>query len=127
VPRGRLAASSTSPLSATDSSTLFAFASQRIAAGAYLLLGSDGYRGSVDARLSSGIADVGGVGLRNVAGAVLDSVGWGNTRNAFVRGRAAPAPAPGSSIRRLPDGADTGDNGADFEVSRAPTPRAANR
>ena len=63
-------------------------------------------------------------------GAILDSVGYGDTTNAFVEAHPATAPpataAPGSSSGRIPDGHDTNDNAADFSVSATPSPGAAN-
>ena len=48
----------------------------------------------------------------------------------FFEGNPAPAPptaaSPGSSIGRMPDGADSNDNAADFDVSATPTPRGTN-
>ncbi len=41
-------------------------------------------------------------------------------------GNAAPKPAQGSSLARLPDGLDTGDNAADFKVCASPTVSAPN-
>ena len=129
---GYRSATNTSAISATDSSTLFAFAAQSLAPGGYLLVAGAGYTGTADGSFTSGMADAGGgVGLRNLAGTVVDSMGWGTATNAFVRGHAASvAPSvaiPGNSLQRLPDGADTQDGAADFHVSTHPTPRAANR
>jgi hypothetical protein len=93
-----------------------------------------------DVTYSGGLASDGGsLALRNVGGAVVDAVGWGNATNSFVEGSAAPAPAARSSIERGPGGAegnwlDTNDNGADWLVqpnpvpqslASAPTPRAS--
>jgi Lamin Tail Domain/Collagen triple helix repeat (20 copies) len=104
-----------------------------LAAGAFYLLGGSGYAGAKkpDQSFSTGIAaTAGGLGVRDASGKLLDSVGYGTATNAFVETRPAPAPpvtaVPGSSGIRLPDGADTNDNGADFRVTAAPTPGAPN-
>jgi hypothetical protein len=75
-------------------------------------------------------AGAGGIGLRDASGRLVDSVGYGTATNAFVEAHAAPAPpttaVPGSSDIRLPDGADTDDNGVDFTVTATPTPGGPN-
>jgi mono/diheme cytochrome c family protein len=129
---GYRAATTAGPLTATDSATLFTFPARTIAVGAYVLVAGAGYTGTVDGRLTTGMADPGGgIGLRDLAGTVVDSLAWGPATNAFVRVRpAAVAPlaaAPGNSIQRLPDGADTQNNMTDFRVSMRPTPRGPNR
>ena len=74
------------------------------------------YAGLADATYSGGFAATGGaIVLRAIGGAPVDAVGWGDATNAFVEGSAAPAPAAGSSIERLPAGlagntTDTNDN-----------------
>jgi len=104
-----------------------------LAPGGFYLLGGSGYAGAAPANqsFSQGLAaSAGGIGLRDVTGTLVDSVGYGTATNAFVEGHAAPAPpataVPGSSDIRLPDGADTDDNGLDFTVSAAPTPGGPN-
>ncbi len=88
------------------------------------------YAGLADATYSGGFAATGGVlVLRAIGGAPVDAVGWGDAANAFVEGSAAPAPASGSSIERLPAGlagntTDTNDNAADFRVQPAPNPQS---
>ena len=105
----------------------------RIPAGGFYLLAGSGYLGShaADQSFSASLASTGGgVAVRDSTGAILDSVGYGDTTNAFVEGHPATAPpttaAPGSSSGRIPDGHDTNDNAADFSVSATPTPGAAN-
>jgi lamin tail-like protein/collagen triple helix repeat protein len=104
-----------------------------LAPGAFYLFGGSGYAGAKtpNQAFSAGIAAAaGGVGLRNAAGTLVDSVGYGTATNTLVETRPAPAPpttaAPGSSDIRLPDGTDTNDNGADFTITAAPTPGAPN-
>ena len=86
---------------------------------------------AADQSFSTSIAATGGgVGLRDAAGNLVDSVGWGTATNAFVEGTVAAAPptteAPGTSTGRVPDGDDTNDNAADFALDDSPTPKAAN-
>ncbi len=103
-----------------------------ISAGGFYLLAGSTYSGGqpADTTFGSGLAGAGGaVGLRDATGGLVDSVGWGTAANAIVEIAPAPAPpatTPGSSIVRLPDGQDTGNNAADFTVTPTPTPRASN-
>ena len=104
-----------------------------LAAGGFYLFGGSAYAEppAADLPFATGLAAAGGaVGLRDAAGTVVDSVGWGSATNALVEGSAAAAPpatSPGSSIVRLPDGHDTDSNAADFTVSPTATPRGSNR
>jgi Lamin Tail Domain/Collagen triple helix repeat (20 copies) len=104
-----------------------------IPAGGFYLLGGSGYLGShaPDQTFSASLAATGGgLAVRDAAGAILDSVGYGEATNAFVEGHPAAAPpataAPGSSADRIPDGHDTNDNAADFSVSATPSPGTSN-
>ncbi len=104
-----------------------------LAAGGFYLFGGSAYAGTraPDQSFSAAIAaTAGGVALRDSAGAIVDSVGYGDAVNAFVEGHPASAPpataTPGSSAIRLPDGHDTNDNAADFSVSASPTPGSSN-
>jgi hypothetical protein len=104
-----------------------------IPAGGFYLLGGSGYLGShtADQSFSTSLASTGGgVAVRDSGGAILDSVGYGDTTNAFVEAHPTTAPptttAPGSSSGRIPDGHDTNDNAADFSISATPSPGAAN-
>jgi len=101
-----------------------------IPAGGFYLFGGSAYSGAVPADQPFSVslaATGGGVGLRDPAAALVDSVGWGTATNALVEGTAGAAPPAGSSLRRLPDGKDTNANAADFGVSETPTPRAPNK
>jgi Lamin Tail Domain/Collagen triple helix repeat (20 copies) len=105
-----------------------------IAPGGFYLLGGSAYSGAKHADQSFAAAlaaTAGGVGLRDAAGRLVDSIGYGTATNALVESRPAPAPpakaSPGSSDDRLPDGRDTDDNAADFAVSSTATPGEANR
>ncbi|HXG26171.1 MAG TPA: lamin tail domain-containing protein, partial [Candidatus Binatia bacterium] len=99
--------------------------------GRHLLVanGSGAYASVADAVYSGGFAATGGsIVLRVLGGATLDAVGWGDATNAFVEGSAAPAPAAGSTIERLPGGlggntVDTNDNAADWFVQPVPNPQ----
>ena len=104
-----------------------------LAPGGFFLFGGAAYVGgpAADQSFSASIAATGGgVGLRDAAGNLVDSVGWGTATNAFVEGTVATAPptteAPGTSTGRVPDGDDTNDNAADFVLDDSPTPKAAN-
>ena len=104
-----------------------------LAPGGFFLFGGAAYAGGPhgDQSFSASIAATGGgVGLRDAAGNLVDSVGWGTATNAFVEGTVAAAPptteAPGTSTGRVPDGDDTNDNAADFVLDDSPTPKAAN-
>jgi hypothetical protein len=104
-----------------------------IPAGGFYLLAGAGYLGShaPDQSFSTSLAATGGgLAVRDSGGAILDSVGYGDSTNAFVESHPATAPpataAPGSSSGRIPDGHDTNDNSADFSVSATPSPGAAN-
>jgi hypothetical protein len=104
-----------------------------LAAGAFYLFGGAGYVSgpTADQSYTTSIAATGGgVGIRDAAGSLVDSVGWGTATNAFVEGTVAPAPAttaaPGTSIGRVPDGDDTNDNSVDFVVDDSPTPKGSN-
>ena len=87
------------------------------------------HAGVADGVYTGGFAATGGaVALRVVGGTVIDAVGWGDATNAFVEGVAAPAPAVGSSIERLPggpdgNGEDTNDNASDWFVQSVPGPQ----
>jgi hypothetical protein len=121
--------------SGTSDTTLATIpAGTTLAAGGFYLLGGSGYAGAAtaDQSFAAGLAGTGGgVGIRDDAGALVDSVGWGTAANALVEASPAPAPpataAPGSSIARIPDGRDTNANAADFTVSSSATPRGANK
>ena len=102
-----------------------------IPAGGYYLVASMGYTGAAVPDQKYGgsgklAAAGGGVGLRDAAQALIDSVGYGSATNAFIESSPAPAPPNGESIARTPNGTDTDHNASDFAVATTPTPRAAN-
>ena len=105
-----------------------------IPVGSFYLLGGNAYAGShaADQSFSVGLSSAGGgIGLRNTAGSLVDSVGYGDgTANALVEGSPSAAPpltdAPGSSAGRNSASADTNANAADFSVTTTPTPGASN-
>lgn len=102
--------------------------------GAHLLVANDAgmFAGIADAVYAGGMAATGGsVALRILgATAAVDAVGWGAASGAWLEGRPASAPPPGSSIERLPGGSagstvDADDNAADFVVRPLPNPQNA--
>jgi hypothetical protein len=101
-----------------------------IAAGGYYLVAGPNFSngGTPDQSYGGGrlAAAGGGVGLRDGAQLLVDSVGYGTATNAFVESSAAAAPPNGQSIARTPNGADSDHNATDFAVATTPTPRAAN-
>lgn len=101
-----------------------------IAAGGYLLVTGPTFPdgGTPDQSYGSGrlAAAGGGVGIRDGAQLLVDSVGYGTATNAFVERAAAPAPPGGQSIARTPNGSDTDRNDVDFAVAATPTPRQPN-
>jgi Lamin Tail Domain/Collagen triple helix repeat (20 copies) len=104
-----------------------------IPAGGFYLLAGSGYLGThtADQSFSTSLSSTGGgLAVRDATGVILDSVGYGDSTNAFVESHPTTAPptttAPGSSSGRLPDGHDTNDNSTDFSVSSTPSPGAAN-
>ena len=105
-------------------------ASQVLDPGRHLLVANAAgiVAGSADLTYSGGFAATGGaIVLRPIGGTPIDAVAWGDATNAFVEGTAAPAPAAGSSIERLPggtagNGIDTNANAADFHVA-TPSPQ----
>jgi hypothetical protein len=104
-----------------------------LAPGGFYLFGGRDYSGSQapDQTFTASLAATGGgLALRDANGSVVDSLGYGDATNAFVRGQPAPAPpaaaSPGNSDVRLPDGHNTDENAADFTVSASPSPRAVN-
>jgi hypothetical protein len=105
----------------------------QLAPGGFYLFAGQGYVGppAPDQSFTASLAATGGgLALRDANGTIVDSLGYGDATNAFVRGLAAPAPpagpTPGNSDGRLPDGHNTDDNSADFTVSASPSPRGAN-
>ena len=104
-----------------------------LAPGGFYLFGGRDYAGppAADQSFTASLAATGGgLALRDENGTIVDSLGYGDATNAFVRGNPAPAPpaagAPGNSAVRLPDGHDSGDNSVDFSVSASPSPRGSN-
>ncbi len=107
---------------------LVGFAPTTLAAGAFLVCGQTHFGGQADVRFGAQLSAAGGgLALRDGGGAIVDAVGWGNAKDAFVVGRPAGAPAAERSIGRLPDGRDSGDSERDFPATAMPTPGRANR
>lgn len=100
--------------------------------GGHVLIANSGglFAPIADALYAAGIAATGGSVALRIQGASspIDAVGWGTASNAWMEGRAAPAPQAGSSLERLPGGGlgstqDTGDNLADFAERTPPDPQ----
>jgi trimeric autotransporter adhesin len=98
-----------------------------LSAGGYRLYGGTAFVGIVDGSILTDLGQLGGgLGLRNVpSGQLVDSMGWGVTLGDLVEGVVGIVLPSGSSLSRIPNGQDTNNNGADFQV-RTPTPRTAN-
>jgi hypothetical protein len=84
-----------------------------------------------DVTYSGGFAATGGaLVLREIGGAVLDALAWGDATNPFVEGTPGIAPDAGWSLERLPGGGDgnavdSNDNGADTRHEPAPVAQGA--
>ncbi len=122
----------------TDSSAYTFPAATSLPPGGFALLTGSAYSGPTGlsgviygAVPGSGLASTGG-GLqwRKSDGTVWDSFGWGGATNAYVEGTVATkgtdSTATPRSMSRKSDGTDTGDNLADFAVTKSPTPGARN-
>jgi hypothetical protein len=116
-----------------------------IPAGGHYLLGGPGYTGTPAADLSypaTLVPNAAAIALRDTAGVVVDSLVYGSKQssssaNGFIvspllaeGGCIAVAPgntaAPGKSLIRVHDGADTDSNCTDFTSTTRATPGAAN-
>ncbi len=103
-----------------------------LGADTYNLYSSAGgtHAAKAEGTFSPGISDDGSVGLKDAAGALIDSVGFGavSTTNPYIETAAAPGPGAvsGPSISRIPNGFDTNNNSFDFKKTVAPTPKAKN-
>jgi hypothetical protein len=107
-------------------------ASSSLPPGAHLLLANEAgvYAAVADASYANGLAATGGsVALRAAGGSTaIDAVGWGTAAGTWLEGSPAPAPPSGSSLERLPGGADgsgqdTDDNASDFAILAVPDPQ----
>jgi hypothetical protein len=112
--------------------TLYTF-QHTIAPGGYLLIAGSGFSGNaalVDGNfVGSGLGKAGGaVALLAPGGTIADGVSYGQltAMNPFTETNPAAAPPAKQSIARLPNGASTGDNSKDFQVTMTPTPRSSN-
>jgi hypothetical protein len=87
---------------------------------------SSAFAAMADATFTTGIADIGGVALRDPGGATADSVTWGAVAvgHPFTEKATAPEPTSGASIARQPTGVDSNDNSADFKKITPATPKA---
>ncbi len=99
--------------------------------GRHLLIanGSGVFASIADVTYSGGFAATGGsIVLREVGGAPVDAIGWGDATNTFVEGAAVAAPAAGQSVERRPGGVagnttDTNNNLADWFAQASPNPQ----
>lgn len=105
-----------------------------VSPGDHVLLANDAgiHAPGADFLYHGGLAESGGTVILRPLGAAtkIDAVGWGVAAGSWLEGRAAPAPAPGSSLERLAstsDGGiqDTDDNASDFVERAVPSPQAA--
>jgi predicted extracellular nuclease len=97
-----------------------------IAVGGFFLIGNGSFSTTSDQPFTaSGIADDGAAAVRDAAGTQLDSVAWGSvvSGHAFLETAAAPRPAAGGSISRVPNGTDTNNNSVDFKPTTS-TPKS---
>ena len=95
----------------------------------FFVIAGPEFSGTMDAPLPGGLtlgAKGGGLAIRNAVGMTVDQMGWGDATNAYVDGEAAPAPNPGFSIGRVPDGEDSNNNLIDFE-ELSPSPGFENK
>jgi 5'-nucleotidase len=114
--------------------TLVADLQKTISPAGYLLWSGAGYTGPSDGALANGLADTGGgVAVIDNNNYIVDSVAYGPVvaSHNYLEGSAAPLPPvtaqPGTAIARIPDGADSDDNQADFQLTTKVTPKAANQ
>lgn len=125
------------PVDATnDDGDLYVWpASSTIPGNGYRVIGGQAYTGAKDGTMPAGLLRNanGSVGLRDAAGKLIDSVGYGavSVGNAFIerlycRDHDIVA-SPGNSIGRKPNGKDTNDNSVDWVVLTTPTPGQANQ
>lgn len=112
----------------------WAVGAPEVPSGGHLLVANELgiYASIADAVYGTGMAATGGSVAVRIVGAstAIDAVGWGSAASIWMEGTAAPAPAAGSSIERLPGGAlgstqDTDDNATDFVEREVPEPQNA--
>lgn len=111
---------------------LFVFTNDaQIPGNGFVVIAGNGFPGAAGGRFATGglAANGGAVGVRNAAGAVIDSVSYDalTTTNIFTESFPAPNPPPTSSIVRAPDGTDTDNNSRDLTTSLLASPGASNR
>lgn|GEM_PF-3385255 len=121
-----------SAVSGNTPSTFFTgLVSHKLLPGGYFVVAHTSFSGPKNATYTAGklAADDGQVGLFDKLDTKVDSVGYGTIatgNRVLTEGNPAPTPGgPGKSVQRVPNGADTNNNGADFR-SANPTPNAAN-
>jgi hypothetical protein len=100
--------------------------------GEHVLVANSGgaFAPIADVVYASGLSATGGSVALRIQGAssAIDAVGWGTAASVWMEGTAAPAPAAGASIERLPGGSsgsgqDSDDNAVDFRMLPTPDPQ----
>lgn len=121
-----------SAVSGNTPSTFFTgLSSHKLLSGGYFVVAHTSFSGAKNATYSAGklAADDGQVGLFDKLDDKVDAVGYGTiAAGNRVLTESNPAPSPGGtgkSVQRVPNGADTNNNQADFRSANS-TPNAAN-
>lgn len=100
-----------------------------VAPGGYMVFGTSTLPTPRDATIANNTIGADGqlgIVLVDNVNEIVDSVAWGNVANGvYTESAVASSPAASKTISRIPNGTDTNNNSADFQV-RNPTPRAAN-
>ncbi|HEY0195252.1 MAG TPA: Ig-like domain-containing protein, partial [Kofleriaceae bacterium] len=97
-----------------------------MAPGTYRVYGGSSYGGVVDGSFSIDLPTLGGgIAIRDT-NYIYDSLGYGIAVNLFVEGTVSLQVPLGQTLARIPNGRDTNNNAADFQI-RTPTPGAANQ
>ena len=112
-----------------DNFTFATFGSVMVASHGYFVVANGQFAGTANIKPFQGgggmAAAGGGIALRDPQDMVVDSVAWGTAVNAYVEGTVATAPSTTQSLARTPNGTDTNDNNADFQLV-TPTPGVSN-
>jgi uncharacterized protein YjdB len=95
-------------------------------AGGYRVYGGTSYGGPVSGTFTTDLPSLGGgIAVRD-ANVIYDSLGYGIAVNLFVEGTVSLQIPLGQTLARIPNGHDTNNNAADFQI-RNPTPGAPNQ
>ncbi|MBK6465085.1 MAG: hypothetical protein IPF92_29400 [Myxococcales bacterium] len=115
----------------TPSTFFTGLSSHKLLSGGYFVVAHTSFSGAKNATYTAGklAADDGQVGLFDKLDDKVDAVGYGTiAAGNRVLTENNPAPSPGGtgkSVQRVPNGADTNNNQADFRSANS-TPNAAN-